>query len=208
MEIGIVRLRLISASICATRCATPPNAIGRDRARITRRQARVGRGIARARPCPAARGSRRAWRASCRGAAAVRAGLSCPNTGLVLTQILERGDALASASDATADRDRCRGAKRACVGEALEGLVHALRRLAGGGEELHAGAVGLILPARADRRGACGGSSPAAPGSRPARRAGCAAGLRAGRDRAPTPSSRAMIAAVCALASCSRSFDR
>ena len=35
--------------------------------------------------------------------------------------------------------------EQALIGEALEGVVHALRRLAGGAEELHAGAVGVLL---------------------------------------------------------------
>ena len=65
--------------------------------------------------------------------------------GLVRANLLERGDAFG--------RHRMRlhvgvGAVRgeqAVIGEPLEGFVHALRRLAGGVEELHRGAIGVFL---------------------------------------------------------------
>ena len=62
--------------------------------------------------------------------------------GLELGELLERAHALG--------RHRMRlhvgigvaGGEQDLVGQPLEGFVHALRRLAGGGEEFHAGAVG------------------------------------------------------------------
>ena len=145
VEIGVVRLRLDQGVDLRQRGARVGEAIGRDRARIARRQARVARADSGARRCPAGRGSRTAWRASGRGAPAAPAGPSCPN----------RGSSCASSSSArdALGRHRMRlqigidvaRPNRALVGEPLEGVVHALGRLAGGGEELHAGAVGLLL---------------------------------------------------------------
>ena len=95
------------------------------------------------------------------------------------------------------------------VGEPLEGVVHALGGLAGGGEELDAGAVGLLLLRALVGRAASGGSSPAAPRMAAApdcRRLTAASGAAA--TIAPTPSSIAMIDCVCACASCWRIATR
>ena len=81
----------------------------------------------------------------------------------------------------------------------MNSIEHALGRLAGGGEEFHAGVVGLIFLRahigeqraldrrlrRHDRRGAD--------------IAGAAAAVRAPATTAPTPSSMATIEAVCAV---------
>ena len=90
------------------------------------------------------------------------------------------------------------------VGHALERVVHALRRLAGGGEELDAGAVGrfLLLALIGEERAADHFL-------RSQDRRGRIAGIAArAATIAPTPSSIEMIDCVCATASCWRSFDR
>ena len=114
VEIGIVRLRLdqrVDLRRCAPRRARMP--IGRDGARIARRQAGVARRIAprdRVRPLDEAG---RAWRASGRGAAAIRAGPSCPNRGSSWPARRARRRAR-PASDATACRDRRSAPRTAC----------------------------------------------------------------------------------------------
>ena len=144
VEIRIVRLRLDQRVDLRDGGAQVGMAVGRDRAGVARRQAGVAHRIA-ARDRVAA-----VEEAGQLGAHQVVAQLQLRRVLLVpvragLGDRFERRDALG--------RHRMRlqvgiGAVRGeqnLVGQALEGLVHALRRLAGGGEELHAGAVGLLL---------------------------------------------------------------
>ncbi len=81
VEIRVVGLRLDQPVDLGERLAQVAVAVGRDGARIARRQAGVARADSGARPCRAVPGSRRAWRASGRGAAAAPADPSCPNRG-------------------------------------------------------------------------------------------------------------------------------
>ncbi len=128
--------------------------------------------------------------------------------GLVRGDLLQRGDALGRHRMRLHVRvDVLRGEQH-LVGETLEGVVHALGRLAGRGRGTSRRRGRPALPAGADRRAASASSCSAAPAAPPRpdcrRRCRCARPPPRRRSRAAWRGSRA----VCALASSARSLLR
>ena len=144
MEIGIVGLLLDQGVNLGERAAQVAVQIGRDRVGIARRQAVIGQRIA------PVHGLLPLHEGRDLGARHVVAQLQGRVVLLVpirarTRQLLQRGDALSRHRMRLNIGVRAARGEQALVGEALEGLVHAPGRLAGGGQKLHAGLVGVFL---------------------------------------------------------------